>query len=88
MAKLFDGCPWLVGFEEIVNIADCLIGTLVQSLTQLPEQGVSVLPKPRKGQPDDHWPQPQGGRVTYASWARMFFATNNLGLIFQQGGYQ
>jgi hypothetical protein len=54
MAKLFDGCPWLVGFEEIVNIADCLIGTLVQSLTQLPERGVSVLPKPRKGQPDDH----------------------------------
>jgi len=54
MVKLFDGCHWLVGFEEIVSIADCRIGTLVQSLTQLPERGVSVLPKSWKGQPDDH----------------------------------
>jgi hypothetical protein len=54
MAKLVEDCPWLVGFEEIVTIADCLIGTLVQSLTQLPERGVSVLPEYRKGQPDDH----------------------------------
>jgi hypothetical protein len=29
MAKLFDGCRWPVGFEEIVSIADCHIGTLV-----------------------------------------------------------
>jgi hypothetical protein len=27
MAKPIEGCPWLVGFEEIVSIADCLIGT-------------------------------------------------------------